>query len=39
LRRLRATMIPAVAIPLSLTGTFAVMYLLNYSIDNLSLMA
>ncbi len=39
LRRLRATMIPAVAIPLSLTGTFAVMYLLDYSIDNLSLMA
>jgi multidrug efflux pump subunit AcrB len=39
LRRMRATMIPAVAIPLSLTGTFAVMYLLDYSIDNLSLMA
>ena len=39
LRRLRATMIPAVAIPLSLIGTFAVMYLLDYSIDNLSLMA
>jgi hydrophobe/amphiphile efflux-1 (HAE1) family protein len=39
LRKLRATMIPAVAIPLSLTGTFAVMYLLDYSIDNLSLMA
>ncbi len=39
LRRPRATLIPAVAIPLSLTGTFAVMYLLDYSIDNLSLMA
>ena len=39
LRRVRATIIPAVAIPLSLTGTFAVMYLLDYNIDNLSLMA
>ena len=39
LRRVRATLIPAVAIPLSLTGTFAVMYLLDYSIDKLSLMA
>jgi len=39
LRNLRATMIPAVAVPLSLVGTFGVMYLLGYSIDNLSLMA
>jgi multidrug efflux pump len=35
----RATSIPAVAVPASLVGTFAVMYLLHYSIDNLSLMA
>jgi multidrug efflux pump len=34
-----ATLIPSVAMPLSLVGTFAVMYLLGYSIDNLSLMA
>ncbi len=34
-----ATAIPSVVVPLSLIGTFAVMYLLNYSIDNLSLMA
>jgi len=34
-----ATMIPSVAVPLSLLGTFAVMYLLDYSLDNLSLMA
>src|SRR5215471_10220644 len=34
-----ATLIPSVAVPLSLLGTFAVMYLLDYSIDNLSLMA
>ncbi len=39
LRSLRATIIPAVAVPLSLVGTFAVMYLLGYSLDNLSLMA
>jgi multidrug efflux pump len=39
LRNGRATLIPAVAVPVSLIGTFAVMYLLNYSIDNLSLMA
>ena len=39
LRTLWATLIPAVAVPVSLIGTFAVMYLLGYSIDNLSLMA
>jgi multidrug efflux pump len=39
LRNGRATLIPAVAIPVSLIGTFAVMYLFGYSIDNLSLMA
>ena len=39
LRSLRATFIPAVALPLSLVGTFAVMYLLGFSLDNLSLMA
>jgi hydrophobe/amphiphile efflux-1 (HAE1) family protein len=39
LRTVRATIIPSVAVPLSLVGTFAVMYLLNYSLDNLSLMA
>src|SRR5579862_8091855 len=39
LRSLRATMIPSVAVPVSLIGTFGVMYLLGYSIDNLSLMA
>ncbi|HRX86962.1 MAG TPA: efflux RND transporter permease subunit, partial [Phycisphaerae bacterium] len=39
LRNLTATFIPAVAIPMSLIGTFAVMYLLGYSLDNLSLMA
>ncbi len=39
LRNPRATLIPAVAVPVSLIGTFAVMYLLDYSIDNLSLMA
>jgi multidrug efflux pump len=39
LRSLRATFIPSVAVPLSLIGTFAVMYLLDYSLDNLSLMA
>jgi hydrophobe/amphiphile efflux-1 (HAE1) family protein len=39
LRNLWATVIPAVAVPLSLIGTFAVMYVLGYSLDNLSLMA
>ncbi|HEY3767589.1 MAG TPA: efflux RND transporter permease subunit [Candidatus Angelobacter sp.] len=39
LRNGRATLIPAVAVPVSLIGTFAVMYLLGYSLDNLSLMA
>jgi multidrug efflux pump len=39
LRNLYATIIPSVAVPLSLVGTFAVMYALGYSLDNLSLMA
>jgi len=39
LRNSRATLIPAVAVPVSLIGTFAVMYLCGYSLDNLSLMA
>ena len=39
LRTLRATVIPGVAVVASLIGTFGVMYLLNYSLDNLSLMA
>jgi multidrug efflux pump len=39
LRSLSATIIPGIAVPLSLVGTFAVMYLLGYSLDNLSLMA
>ncbi len=39
LRNGRATFIPAVAVPVSLIGTFAVMYLFGFSIDNLSLMA
>ena len=39
LRNLRATIIPSLSLPLSLMGTFAVMYLLGYSLDNLSLMA
>jgi len=39
LRSLSATIIPSVAVPLSLVGTFGVMYLLGYSLDNLSLMA
>jgi multidrug efflux pump len=39
LRNGRATLIPAVAVPSSLIGTFAVMYLCGYSLDNLSLMA
>ncbi len=39
LRNLYATIIPSVAVPLSLIGTFGVMYILGYSLDNLSLMA
>jgi multidrug efflux pump len=39
LRNGRATLIPAVAVPVSLIGTFAVMYMFGYSLDNLSLMA
>jgi len=39
LRNARATLIPSVAVPVSLIGTFGVMYLCHYSIDNLSLMA
>jgi multidrug efflux pump len=39
LRNLRAALLPAVAVPVSLAGTFGCMYLLGYSIDNLSLMA
>src|SRR4051812_22634227 len=39
LRNFHATMIPSVAVPLSLIGTLAVMYLLHYTVDNLSLMA
>ncbi len=39
LRNLYATIIPSVAVPLSLVGTFGVMYALGYSLDNLSLMA
>jgi multidrug efflux pump len=39
LRNLSATIIPSVAVPLSLVGTFAAMYLLGFSLDNLSLMA
>src|SRR5271169_499718 len=39
LRSLRAALIPSVAVPVSLLGTFGVMYLLGYSLDNLSLMA
>ena len=39
LRNGRATLIPGVAVPVSLIGTFAVMYLFGYSLDNLSLMA
>ena len=38
LRSLWATIIPAIAVPVSIIGTFGVMYLLNYSLDNLSLM-
>ena len=39
LRNLWATIIPSISVPLSLLGTFGVMYLLGYSVDNLSLMA
>jgi multidrug efflux pump len=39
LRNLRTTFIPSVVVPVSLVGTFGVMYLLGYSLDNLSLMA
>ncbi len=39
LRSVRTTIIPSVAVPVSLVGTFGVMYLFGYSIDNLSLMA
>ncbi|MBN1653100.1 MAG: efflux RND transporter permease subunit [Deltaproteobacteria bacterium] len=39
LRNVRATLIPGVAMPLSITGAFACMYLFDYSLDNLSLMA
>jgi len=39
LRNLAATIIPAVAVPLSIVGTFGVMYLLGYSLNNLTLMA
>ena len=38
-RTLAATIIPSVAVPLSLIGTFGVMYLFGYSLNNLSLMA
>jgi hydrophobe/amphiphile efflux-1 (HAE1) family protein len=39
LREVRATLIPSVSVPLSILGTFGVMYLLGYTLDNLSLMA
>ena len=39
LRNARATFIPAIVVPVSLIGTFGAMYLLNYNLDNLSLMA
>src|SRR5213078_4947063 len=39
LRNLSATVIPSLALPFSLVGTFAVMYALDYSLDNLSMMA
>ncbi len=39
LRNVRATIIPSLTLPMSLVGTFAVMYLLGYSLDNISLMA
>ena len=39
LREVRSTLIPSVSVPLSILGTFGVMYLLGYTLDNLSLMA
>src|SRR5256885_3684963 len=39
LRNLSATIIPSLALPFSIVGTFAVMYVLGYTVDNLSLMA
>ncbi|HYY60916.1 MAG TPA: efflux RND transporter permease subunit, partial [Burkholderiales bacterium] len=39
LRNIPATVIPSIALPMSIIGTFAVMYLFNYSLDNISLMA
>ena len=39
LRNVRATLIPGVAVAVSIIGTFGVMYLFGYSLDNLSLMA
>ena len=39
LRNFKATLVPASAVPLSLLGTFGVMYLLGFSLDNFSLMA
>ena len=39
LRNWSATIIPSLALPMSIIGTFSVMYLLHYSLDNLSLMA
>ena len=39
LRNVSATIIPSLALPFSIIGTFAVMYLLDYSLDNLSMMA
>src|SRR5205814_6354452 len=39
LRHVSATIIPSLALPMSLVGTFAVMYLFGFSLDNLSLMA
>ena len=39
LRNISATLIPSLALPMSIAGTFSVMYLMGYSLDNLSLMA
>lgn len=39
LRNVSATIIPSLALPMSIIGTFAVMYLLGYTVDNLSLLA
>ncbi len=39
LRNVRATLIPSIALPIAILGTFAMMYVLNFSLDNLSLMA